>query len=211
MYVPTSFAEDRPDELQAIMRSCSLPVLVSQVRNEGGARMVATHLPLMFDGERLIGHIARANKQWKQLDNSVEAMAIFSGVDGYVSPSYYATKRETGRVVPTWNYEAVHAYGRLEVIEDTDKILEIVTRLTNTYESRREHPWQVSDAPADYVAMQLKGIVGLVLHVSRLIGARKLSQNKTPADLEGVIAGQTRDNPPLARRMMQAPNADKRR
>jgi len=130
-------------------------------------------------------------------------MAIFSGVDGYVSPSYYATKRETGRVVPTWNYEAVHAYGRLEVIEDTDKILAIVTRLTNTYESRREHPWQVSDAPADYVAMQLKGIVGLVLHVSRLIGARKLSQNKTPADLEGVIAGQTRDNPPLAERMVQ--------
>jgi transcriptional regulator len=158
----------------------------------------------MFDGERLIGHIARANKQWKELDTSVEAMAIFSGVDGYVSPSYYATKRETGRVVPTWNYEAVHAYGRLEVIEDTDKILEIVTRLTNTYESRREHPWQVSDAPADYVGMQLKGIVGLVLHISRLVGSRKFSQNKTPADLEGVIAGQTRDNPPLAKRMVQA-------
>jgi transcriptional regulator len=205
MYVPTSFAEERPDELKAIMRSCSLPVLVSQARDEAGVRMLATHLPLMFDGERLIGHIARANKQWKQLDTTVEAMAIFSGVDGYVSPSYYATKRETGRVVPTWNYEAVHAYGRLEVIEDTDKILEIVTRLTNTYESRREHPWQVSDAPADYVGMQLKGIVGLVLHVSRLIGARKFSQNKTPADLEGVIAGQTLDNPPLARRMMQAP------
>jgi transcriptional regulator len=205
MYVPTSFGEERPDELQAIMRSCSLPVLVSQARDESGVRLVATHLPLMFDGERLTGHIARANKQWKQLDTSVEAMAIFSGVDGYVSPSYYATKRETGRVVPTWNYEAVHAYGRLEVIEDTVKILEIVTRLTNTYESRREHPWQVSDAPSDYVATQLKGIVGLVLHVSRLIGARKFSQNKTPADLEGVIAGQTRDNPPLAHRMMQVP------
>jgi transcriptional regulator len=205
MYVPTSFTEDRPEELKAIMRSCSLPVLISQARDEDGVRMVATHLPLMFDGERLIGHIARANKQWKQLEPSVEAMAIFSGVDGYVSPSYYATKRETGRVVPTWNYEAVHAYGRLEVIEDTDKILEIVTRLTNTYESRREHPWQVSDAPADYVAMQLKGIVGLVLHVSRLVGARKFSQNKTPADLDGVIAGQTLDNAPLARRMMQAP------
>jgi transcriptional regulator len=205
MYVPASFAEQRPEELEAIMRSCSLPVLVSQARDEGGVRMVATHLPLLFDGERLIGHIARANQQWKQLDTSVEAMAIFSGVDGYVSPSYYATKRETGRVVPTWNYEAVHAYGRLEVIEDTDKILAIVTRLTNTYESRREHPWQVADAPAEYVGMQLKGIVGLVLHVSRLIGARKLSQNKTDADRDGVIAGQARDNPPLARRMRQSP------
>jgi transcriptional regulator len=209
MYVPASFAEERPDELKAIMRSCTLPVLVSQVRDEGGVRMVATHLPLMFDGERLIGHIARANKQWKQLDPSVEAMAIFSGIDGYVSPSYYATKRETGRVVPTWNYEAVHAYGRLEVIEDTDKILEIVTKLTNTYESRRERAWQVTDAPANYVGMQLKGIVGLVLHVSRLVGARKFSQNKTPADLDGVIAGQTRDNPALAERMVEALKAGK--
>jgi transcriptional regulator len=201
MYVPVSFAEDRPEELKAIMRSSSLPVLVSPVKDEDGVRLVATHLPLMFDGERLVGHVARANKQWKLLDTSVESMAIFSGVDGYVSPSYYATKRETGRVVPTWNYEAVHAYGRLEVVEDTDKILQIVTQLTNTYEGRRSQPWQVSDAPSDYIAMQLKGIVGLVLHVTRLIGVRKLSQNKTQADRDGVIAGQTRDNLPLAKLM----------
>lgn len=204
MYVPTLFAEDRPEELQAIMRSCSLPVLVSQARDERGARMWATHLPLMLDGDRLVGHIARANEQWKLLDPAAESLAIFSGVDGYVSPTFYATKQETGRVVPTWNYEAVHCYGRLEVIEEAARVLEIVTRLTNTYEGPRNKPWKVSDAPADYIATQLKGIVGLVLHITKLIGVRKLSQNKSAADRDGVIAGQTRDNPALAERMVRA-------
>ena len=135
MYVPPLFAEDRPEEMQAIMRSCSLPMLVSVLKEDGGPRMTATHLPLTLVDDRLVGHIARANKQWKLLDTAVESLAIFSGVDGYVSPSYYATKQETGRVVPTWNYEAVHVYGRLEVIEDPARILEIVTNLTNRFEA----------------------------------------------------------------------------
>jgi transcriptional regulator len=209
MYVPPLFAEDRPEELQAIIRNSSLPVLISQVKDDDGVRMVATHLPLMLEGERLVGHIARANKQWQLLDPTVESMAIFSGVDGYVSPSYYATKQETGRVVPTWNYEAVHAYGRLEVIQDTAEILKVVTKLTNKYEGLRQKPWKVSDAPEDYVATQLKGIVALVLHITKLIGVRKLSQNKTPADRDGVVAGQTRDNPALARQMLSAFNKSK--
>lgn len=204
MYVPSLFAEDRPEELEAIINSCSLPILVSPLRDAEGVRLTATHLPLMLDGQRLVGHIARANKQWQLLDTTVESMAIFSGVDGYVSPSFYATKQETGRVVPTWNYEAVHAYGRLEVIQDTAKILEVVTRLTNKYEGIRQKPWKVSDAPDDYVATQLKNIVALVLHITKLIGVRKLSQNKTPADRAGVIAGETRDNPALARHMISA-------
>lgn len=202
MYVPDLFAEDRPEELQAIMRSCSLPVLVSVSRDEDGVRMVATHMPLTLDGDRLIGHIARANRQWKSLDTSVESMAIFSGVDGYVSPSYYATKQETGRVVPTWNYEAVHVYGRLEIIEDTARIREVVTNLTNRFEGPRAKPWKVADAPDDYVAAQLKAIVAVVLHITKIIGSRKLSQNKSPADRAGVIAGQSRDNPALARQMV---------
>jgi transcriptional regulator len=202
MYVPTMFAEDRPEELEAIIRSSSLPVLVSQVKDGDAVRMVATHLPLMLEGHRLVGHVARANEQWQSLDPATESLAIFSGVDGYVSPSYYPTKLETGKVVPTWNYEAVHAYGRLEVIQEPDKILEVVTRLTNKYERLREQPWQVSDAPSAYVAAQLKGIVALVLHITKLIGVRKLSQNKTSADRAGVIAGETRDNPRLARRML---------
>ena len=205
MYVPPLFAEDRPEELQAIMRSCSLPVLVSQVKDGDAVRMMATHLPLMIEGQRLVGHVARANKHWRLLDASAESLAIFSGVDGYVSPSYYATKQETGKVVPTWNYEAVHAYGRLEVIQDADKILDVVTRLTNKYEGLRETPWAVSDAPNDYVATQLNGIVALVLHITELTGVRKLSQNKTAADRAGVIAGETRDNPTLAQHMVSAP------
>lgn len=201
MYVPTLFGEDRPEELQAIMRSCSLPLLISLLKDEDGARMTATHLPLTLTGDRLIGHIARANKQWKLLDTTVESFAIFGGVDGYVSPSYYATKQETGRVVPTWNYEAVHVYGRLEIIEEAPRILEIVTNLTNRFEGPRTAPWKVTDAPDDYIAMQLKAIVGVVLHITRMIGVRKLSQNKTPADRKGVIAGEARDNPALAERM----------
>jgi transcriptional regulator len=204
MYVPSLFAEDRPEELEAIINSCSLPILVSSLKDGEGVRLTATHLPLMLDGQRLVGHIARANKQWQLLDTQVESMAIFSGVDGYVSPSFYATKQETGRVVPTWNYEAVHAYGRLEIIQDTAKILEVVTRLTNKYEGVRQKPWKVSDAPDDYVATQLKNIVALVLHITKLIGVRKLSQNKTPADRAGVIEGETRDNPVLARHMISA-------
>jgi transcriptional regulator len=204
MYVPPLFAEDRPEEIEAIINSCSLPILISTIKDADGVRLTATHLPLMLDGQRLVGHIARANKQWQLLDTTVESMAIFSGVDGYVSPSFYATKQETGRVVPTWNYEAVHAYGRLEVIQDTAKILQVVTRLTNKYEGVRQKPWKVTDAPDDYVATQLKSIVALVLHITKLIGVRKLSQNKTPADRAGVIAGETRDNPVLARHMISA-------
>ena len=109
--------------------------------------------------------------------------------------------------MPTWNYEAVHAYGRLEVIEEPARILQIVTRLTNQYEGARAKPWKVTDAPPDYIATQLKGIVGLMLHITKLIGARKLSQNKTAADREGVIAGQTRENPALARQMVLALNS----
>ena len=202
MYVPTLFAEDRPEELQAIMRSCSLPVLVSQLRDSDGVRMTATHLPLTLDGERLVGHVARANQHWKLLDPAVESLAIFSGVAGYISPSLYATKQETGRVVPTWNYEAVHVYGRLEIIEDTAKILQIVTNLTDRYEAPRRNPWKVSDAPDDYIATELKHIIGLVLHITRTVGVRKLSQNKTVADRDGVLAGQAVENPALAKRMI---------
>jgi transcriptional regulator len=205
MYIPPAFAEDRPNELRDIIRAASLPLIVSSTRPKtGGIHLVATHLPLMFDGERLIGHFARANGHWKALDPEAESLAIFAADDGYVSPSWYATKAETGRVVPTWNYEAVHAYGRLEIIQEPALILPIVTRLTRRHEDDRAHPWQVSDAPADYIASQLKGIVGVVLHISRLEGKRKLSQNRTNEDQLGVIAGLSAENPDLAKAMLKA-------
>ena len=197
MYVPPAFAEDRPEELQEIIRAASLPILVSV----GVSGLVATHLPLTLDGDRLIGHFAKANLHWNRFDPAVESVAIFVAVDGYVSPSWYATKPETGKVVPTWNYEAVHAYGRLEIFEAPADILPIVTSLTERYEGRRAKPWAVSDAPDEYIAAQLKGIVGVVLHISRLEGKRKLSQNKSVADQAGVAAGLEGENPALAAAM----------
>jgi transcriptional regulator len=209
MYVPPAFKEDRQDVLLDIMRQCSLPVLISPMREAGVLRLTATHLPLLVSAEKLVGHIAKANAQWQHLESSPEALAIFRTVDGYVSPSFYATKQETGKVVPTWNYEAVHAYGRLEIIEDKAEILKIVTGLTGHHEQARPKPWQVSDAPDDYIAAQLNGIVGVVLHITRLEGARKLSQNKTEADRQGVIAGQRTENPALARQMILASKGGK--
>jgi transcriptional regulator len=209
MYVPPAFKEDREDELLEIMRQCTLPVLISPMREAGELRLTATHLPMLVSAGKLVGHIAKANAQWKFLESTPESLAIFKTVDGYVSPSFYATKQETGKVVPTWNYEAVHAYGRLEIIEDSAGILKIVKELTHHHEQDRPNPWQVSDAPDDYIAAQLKGIVGVVLHISRLEGARKLSQNKTEADRQGVIAGQRTENPALARQMILASKGGK--
>jgi transcriptional regulator len=209
MYVPPAFAENDPAELRAIMQACSLPVLVSTLRDENGPRLAATHLPLLVDEDRLIGHLARANEHWRLCDPATDSLAIFKTVDGYVSPSFYPTKQETGRVVPTWDYEAVHASGPLEIIDSPERLLEIVTRLTDRYEAQRPRPWQVGDAPADYLASQLKGIVGVVLHIRHLTGVRKFGQNKSPADQEGVIKGLQAENPALANQMILASNGGK--
>jgi transcriptional regulator len=203
MYRPPAFAEDRPEELAAMIAAASLPVLISPVRDAGGVRMVATHLPLSLQGSKLIGHFARANEHWKNFDAGGESLAIFTAAEGYVSPSWYAAKAEHGRVVPTWNYEAVHVYGRLEIIYEPAGILEIVTQLTRRYEEPRAKPWKVADAPDDYIAAQLKGIVGVVLHISRMEGKRKLSQNRSDADRHGVVAGLAGDNPELVKAMLK--------
>lgn len=189
MYTPPAFREDDQAEIAAIMRAARLPILVTM-----GDELFATHLPLIHDPEpaphgRLIGHVAKANPQWRNFDPAHPALAIFQAHDAYITPSWYATKRETGRVVPTWNYQAVHAYGRLEAIEDADALHGIVSRLTARHEAKRAHPWQVTDAPADYIQAQLKGIVGIVMTIDRLIGKQKLSQNRNRADREGVAAG----------------------
>ncbi|MDE8349567.1 MAG: FMN-binding negative transcriptional regulator [Acidocella sp.] len=204
MYIPPAFAEDRPEELHAIMQAASLPVLVSTIIDAPNTtRMIATHLPLTLHGDTLIGHFAKANEHWKNFNENAESLAIFTAVDGYISPSWYAAKQEHGKVVPTWNYEAVHVYGRLEIITAPQDILSIVTKLTKRYEEPRAHPWHVSDAPDDYIAAQLKGIVGVVLNISRIEGKRKLNQNRATADREGVIAGLADGNPQLAAAMLK--------
>ena len=203
MYVPPAFAETRPEELHAIMRAASLPVLVSPT----ASGLAATHLPLSLEApDRLVGHMARANMHWREFDPHAESLAIFTAVDGYVSPNWYATRAETGKVVPTWNYQAVHATGRLEIIEDPAALLDIVSKLTDRFEAPRATPWAVSDAPANYIAAQLNGIVGIVLHITKLQGVAKLSQNKSMADRDGVIAGAEAENPALAAAMRRTLN-----
>jgi transcriptional regulator len=189
MYTPPAFREDDQDVLRKVIREARLSTLVTAT-SEG---LVATPLPLFLDeneGEKgtLYGHVARANVQWK-LPPTAEALAIFSGDDAYISPSWYASKREHGKVVPTWNYVAVHAYGPVEFFEDDDRLADVVTRLTNLYEGPRAEPWAVTDAPPAFIKSQLRGIVGLRLPIVRLEGKRKLSQNRPAADRVGVAVG----------------------
>lgn len=189
MYTPPAFREDDPAVLRAAMREARLATLVTATA-EG---LVATPLPLFLDETEgalgtLYGHVARANRQWT-LEPAGEALAIFAGPDAYVSPSWYPSKHEHGKAVPTWNYVAVHAYGPVEFFEDRERLREAVTRLTELYERPRADPWAVTDAPESYVEAQLRGIVGLRLPIARIEGKRKMSQNRPQADRDGVAAG----------------------
>ena len=150
---------------------------------------LATLLPIMWRGERVIMHMARANQQWTTLQPDAPALVIVGGAEAYVSPSWYAAKADHGRVVPTWNYSAVHVTGTVTVHEDSAWLRQAVTELTDTREAGRTHPWQVSDAPEPYVEGQLRAIVGLELKVTRVEGKAKLSQNRSEADRRGVVRG----------------------
>jgi transcriptional regulator len=189
MYVPPAFRDDDLASLHATMRAARLCSFVTATAQG----LVATPLPALIgetEGEHgvLYGHVARANPQWRN-PPAGEAMAIFMGPDAYVTPSWYATKRATGKVVPTWNYVAVHAYGPVEFFEDADRLLGIVTRLTDLHEGPRAGPWAVTDAPADFIRAQLRGIVGLRMPIARIEGKRKMSQNRSAEDRAGVAAG----------------------
>jgi transcriptional regulator len=192
LYQPPAFREERPEVLRGLIRSARLAMLVSN-GPEGVPDI--THLPLILVEEGgaaeplLIGHVARGNPHWRRLAAAGRAVAVFTGPEAYVSPNWYASKAEHGKVVPTWNYEAVHAEGPVEVVEDAERLRDFVSRLTEAREAAQPRPWAVSDAPAAFVAGQLRGIVGVSLRVERLVGKRKLSQNRAPADRDGAIAG----------------------
>jgi transcriptional regulator len=194
MYNPPHFKEDRAPLLQAAMRQAGLATLVTF----GAAGLEASHVPMLFDAEpapsgSLQGHISIANPQWRQGDNAVPALAIFLGPDAYISPAWYETKRQTGKVVPTWNYVSIHAYGQARFFREADRLLEHVTRLTARREADRPQPWAVSDAPAEYIDGLLKGIVGFELRIERLEGKWKMGQNRPAADQAGAIAGLNRE------------------
>ena len=189
MYNPNGFAIKDLHELQQQILDTRLAVVVTH--DEQGLQ--ASHLPLLFSPDQgpsgtLYGHFARANPQWKALQNGAEALVIFAGADAYVSPGFYPSKAEHGKVVPTWNYVAVHAYGTAEVFSDADRLLNLVSALTDRHEAGRDQPWKVADAPADYIDGMLKAIVGFALPIQRLEGKRKLSQNRSTADIAGAVS-----------------------
>ena len=153
----------------------------------------ATLLPVLWEGDRLVGHLARANVHWRRMVEDSPALAIVSGRDTYVSPSWYATKAEHGRVVPTWNYSVVHLRGRLRIHDDPEWVRALVTRLTDRHEQPREEPWQVTDAPGNYIDKNLRPIVGVELVVESVEAKAKLSQNRSDEDRSGVAAGLAAD------------------
>ena len=190
MYQPSHFREERTEVQHALMRAHPLALLVTF--GEGG--LTANPVPLILHpehGERgvLRGHLARANPQWRSFDPSVECLAVFQGADVYVTPSWYATKRQTGKVVPTWNYAVVQVYGRLTAVEDSGWLREQVRSLTDRHEAARSAPWAVADAPDDFVRSQLKGIVGIEIAIGRIEAKWKVSQNRNEADRAGVAEG----------------------
>ena len=189
MYMPPAFNDEDRDSIRATIRAARLANLVTATA-EGPQ---VSPLPLLLDADEgehgtLYGHLARANPQWR-LPVIGEAVAVFMGPDAYITPSWYQTKQETGKVVPTWNYVTVHAHGPVEFFDDPGRLMAVVTRLTQLHEGERANPWEVSDAPADYMASQLRGIVGLRIPITRLEGKKKMSQNRSKADRRGVAQG----------------------
>jgi transcriptional regulator len=199
MYVPPAFREADLSEVHRVMREARLVQLVTA----GPDGIIATPLPMLLaaeEGEQgvLYGHMARANPHW-QMPVSGDALAIFMGPDAYVSPSWYASKQTDGKVVPTWNYVAVHVYGKVEFFDDPSRLLDVVSTLTDRHESGRPDRWSVADAPADYIAAMLRGIVGVRLPVARIDAKRKMSQNRSAADRAGVAAALAASEDPADR------------
>ena len=190
MYIPKFNEETRVPVIHKLMRSHPLASLVTF----GASGLFASQLPMVLDERAapfgmLRCHVSRANAQWKDFDPDVQALAIFSGAEHYISPAWYAEKQATGKVVPTWNYVVVHAYGYLKVMDDVAWLRAHVESLTKIHEAGMQKPWAVSDAPEEYVAPMLKGIVGLEMKIERLEGKWKLSQNRSEEDRRGVVEG----------------------
>ena len=188
MYLPAHFQEDRVDVLHQLIGKHALGTLVTQ----GADGLAADHLPFMVDPHptpfgTLRGHVARANPLWQK--NGSEVMVVFQGPDAYVTPSWYPSKKEHGKVVPTWNYAVVHAHGTLRAVDDIEWMRDFLTTLTERFESPMPTPWKVSDAPADFAEALMRAVVGIEIPMSRLQGKWKTSQNRSRADREGVMSG----------------------
>jgi transcriptional regulator len=206
MYVPSLYAETRVEELHRLVREHPLGMMVAMSADG----LEAQHIPFVLEAERggqgvLIAHVARANPVWRELVDGQEVLVVFRGVHGYISPNWYASKQETHEHVPTWNYEVVHAHGRVRVLDDEKFVRGMVAKLTRQLEGHLPEPWKMSDAPAGYLAEQLAHIVGLEVEITRLEGKRKLSQNRERRDFDSTIAAlQARGQSELAAAMLRA-------
>ncbi len=191
MYLPAHFAETRTEALHALIRSHPLGTLVTR---NGAGELQADPIPFLIEpGPRehgtLRGHVARANPLWRETDAQAEVLVVFQSAQSYVSPSWYPSKAEHGKAVPTWNYIVVQARGRLRAIDDAAWVRALVERLTTRFESVQAAPWCIADAPADYIESMLRAIVGIEIELTALVGKWKVSQNRSAADRDGVAAG----------------------
>jgi transcriptional regulator len=188
MYQPAQFAEHRPEEWHRLIREHPLGMLVTAT----AAGLEAEHLPFVLEAERgptgtLLAHVARANPVWRAVGEGDAVMVVFRGVQGYISPSWYPSKHEHHRHVPTWNYEVVHVHGRIRVLDDTNAVRGAVAKLTRQSEAGEPVPWKMGDAPADYLASELAHIVAIEIAIERIEGKRKLSQNRDERDFRNVV------------------------
>jgi transcriptional regulator len=188
LYNPRWFKEDNVEALQDEVNRLSFGTIITLTKSG----MVASHVPMLVDRSRgelgtLFGHVARGNAQWRDSSPGGQGLAVFLGPDAYISPSWYKTKKETGEVVPTWNYVAIHVRGPVSFFEETERIRGIVTKLTGHHEADSKKPWEVTDAPADYIDGELKQIVGFEMPIAKIEGKWKMSQNRPKSDREGVV------------------------
>lgn len=189
MYLPGHFAEPRIEAMHALMRAHPLAMLVTLT----SSGLDANHIPLQLVAGSspfgtLQGHVARANPVWRDVERDIEVLAVFRGPESYISPSWYATKKETGKAVPTWNYAVVHAHGKLRSIDDAAWLRAQIEALTAQHEAPLPHPWAVADAPRDYTEKMISALVGIEIEVTRLEGKWKASQNQPAENQAGIIA-----------------------
>lgn len=183
MYTPKTFEITDPNIIHSIITNNALAAIVA-VTADG---LEANHIPVWFDGEsRLLGHIAKANTLWQRVDDGAKVLAIFQGDHSYISPGWLPSKKESGKVVPTWDYVAVHVTGRISFIHDDSRKRELLTALTQQHEQGEVEPWQIDDAPADFTGKLLKAIVGFEISIDAIEGKAKLSQNKSEADRQAI-------------------------
>ena len=202
MYIPRHHEELDSAVLHALIRAHPLGTWVTHADEE----LIVNHVPFLLDPRRgphgaLIGHVARANKVWSAFSRTVPSVVAFQGPESYITPSWYPSKHDQGKAVPTWNYAVVHAHGLPVVNDDKTWLLNHVNQLTDFHEAGRAAPWRVSDAPRDYIERMIDGIVGIEIPISKLVGKWKVSQNRSRPDKLGIVAGLSAEDNPRSREM----------